>query len=178
MIDMTETTLAKASEAQGGARKTRRRGPQGPRIKREPSREARKLAACILEVLGGTRTPTEAAQVLGLPIPRYYLLESRALAGLLEACEPRPLGRVRSAEGELAVVKKEAERLRRECARYVALLRVAQRTIGLPAPQPKAAPSSGKGKRSRKPAVRALKAVERLKAVVEDATTVGEAVTP
>jgi hypothetical protein len=46
----------------------------------------------ILEVLAGMRTPTEAATVVGLSVPRYYLWEQRALEGLVRACEPRPKG--------------------------------------------------------------------------------------
>lgn len=155
-------------------RPARRCGPQGPRLPAVASREARRQAACILEVLGGTRTPTEAAQELGIPIPRYYLLESRALEGLLAACEPRPKGPTRSAERELEGARKEAERLRRECARYMALARVAQRAVGLSAPAapPKTKPP-GKGKGPRRATVRALKAVARLKS--EEPPAVSEA---
>ena len=56
------------------------------------SREAKRLAAAILEVLAGVRTPAEAAQALSIPLPRYYHLEVRALHGLLTGCEPRPRG--------------------------------------------------------------------------------------
>lgn len=158
------TTVTEEAPKADSERKRSRRGPQGPRVRREPSREARRLATCILEVLGGTRTPTEAAKELSMPIPRYYLLEARALQGLVDACEPRPIGKVRSVESELEAAKKEAERLRRECARSAALVRVAQRTVGLsaPPPVPKVKPP-GKGKGPRRPTVRALKAVERLK---------------
>jgi hypothetical protein len=41
---------------------------------KEPiSREAQRFAAAILEVLAGIRTPTDAAAVLGVSVPRYYL---------------------------------------------------------------------------------------------------------
>jgi hypothetical protein len=62
----------------------------GSPLGREASRPARQLAAGILEVLAGVRSPLQAAQALGLSLPRYYQVESRALRGLLEACEPRP----------------------------------------------------------------------------------------
>lgn len=127
------------------------------------SRDARRLAAAILEVLGGARTPSDAANALGMSLPRYYLLETRALNGLIEACEPRPLGRVRSPESELAAVQNDLERLKRENARLSALVRVAQRTIGLAAPPPAKPTADGKKKRKRKPTVRALRAVEHLK---------------
>src|SRR5947209_17562740 len=72
----------------------RRQRPGRPRVPPPaPSREARQRAAAILEVLAGARSPTEAAQALGVSLPRYYLLEARALGGLLAACEPQPPGR-------------------------------------------------------------------------------------
>jgi hypothetical protein len=113
--------------------------------------------------LGGSRTPSQAAKELGLSVPRYYLLEVRAVQGLVAACEPVPKGRTRSEQSELGKAKREAERLRRECGRYAALVRVAQRSIGLSAPPQPRAKASGRGKGSRKPSVRALKAVERLR---------------
>jgi hypothetical protein len=103
-----------------------------------------------------------------MSIPRYYLLEARALNGLVEACEPRPLGRVRSPESELAAVQKDLARLQRENARLAALVRVAQRTIGLVAPPPSKPSANGKKRRKRTPTVRALRAVERLKDGVQD----------
>ena len=128
-------------------------------------RDAKRLAAAILEVLGGARLPSEAASALSISLPRYYMLETRALSGLLQACEPRPKGRVRSAESELAAARKQIERLQRECARSQALFRVAQRTVGLLPPAPAKAGTSGK-KRKRKPSVRALKAAEVLQSGV------------
>src|SRR5260370_37614406 len=59
----------------------------------ECSRQAKQRAAAILEVLAGARSPTDAAVALGVSLPRYYLLEEKALAGLLAACEPQPCGR-------------------------------------------------------------------------------------
>jgi len=140
-----------------------RRGPKGPRMN-EASRDARKVAAAILEVMGGARLPSDAAKALSISLPRYYLLESRALNGLLLACEPRRIGRVRSAESELSAAQKQVHCLQQECARYSALVRAAQRTIGLSQPQPFKPGENGKGKkgRKRKPTVRALKAAELL----------------
>ena len=54
-----------------------------------PSREARRLAAAILEVLAGMRSPTEAAQALSISGPRYYTLEQRALEGLVDVAAER-----------------------------------------------------------------------------------------
>ena len=125
------------------------------------SRDARRLAAAILEVLAGVRTPTEAAQQLAISLTRYYIDEGRALQGLVAACEPRPRGRVRTPEAELVTVRRECDQLRRQCARQQALLRVAQRTVGLvPTPPPAAKPdrAGAKKRRPRKPTARALKA--------------------
>lgn len=131
---------------------------KGPAVNSNGTVDAKRMAAAILEVLGGLRTPTDAATALGLSVPRYYQLETRALNGLLEACEKRPLGRVRSVESELAVAQRELSTLKRECARQQALVRLAQRTVGLAPPQ---APKPGpKGLRKRRrPTVRALKVV-------------------
>ena len=54
--------------------------------------EARRAAALVLEVLAGVRTPAGAATALGIRLPRYYLLEQRAIQGLISACEPRRSG--------------------------------------------------------------------------------------
>ena len=134
-----------------------------PRVRTDgTSREARQQAAAILEVLAGVRTPTEAAQQLAMSLTRYYIIEGRALQGLVAACEPRPQGRVRSPEGELAALRRQAEQLRRQLARQQALLRVAERALGLsaaPPPKAEAKPAAGgKKRRQRKPTARALKA--------------------
>lgn len=135
---------------------------KGPAIA-SGSSEARKLAAAILEVLGGIRLPADAAKALNVSLPRYYQLEVRALSGLLAACEPRPKGRVRSVDSELEATRKELDRANREAARYSALARIAQRTVELPAPQAlKREPGK---RRTKKPSVRALRAVNMLKSV-------------
>src|SRR5215813_7628006 len=85
-------------------------------------RDARRRAAVLLEVLAGGRTPAQAAEALGLSLPRYYQLEAAALRGLVGACEPRPKGRGRPAEAELAGLRKEVQRLRRELARQQGLV--------------------------------------------------------
>src|SRR5262245_30685610 len=98
---MKETTSTAPREAQ---QRGRPKGPGGAYrdLGEGASAEARRLAAAILEVLAGARTPTQAAQALGLSLPRYYLLESRALHGILVACERRSVGRGPSAESALA----------------------------------------------------------------------------
>jgi hypothetical protein len=133
-----------------------RQPPGGADLGQGVSREARRTAALILEVLAGTRTTTEAAAALEVSMTRYYVLETRALHGLVAACEPRTQGRQRSTLSELQVVRSERDRLQREVTRQQALLRAAQRTVGLPPPP--AAPPKGAGKkqRRRKPVARAL----------------------
>jgi hypothetical protein len=126
----------------------------------EGSTEAKRLAAAILEVLAGIRGPSEAAKVLGISLARYYQLETRALAGLLGGCEPRRRGG-RRGSNELTSLRQECDRLRRGCARQQALVRAAQRTVGLAAP-PLAAPvpppgTAGRKRRKRRPKARALK---------------------
>ena len=81
----------------------------GAHLTVDRSQQAKRQAAAILEVLAGARTPTQAAQVLSVSLPRYYQLEERALRGLLQACEPKPKGRVRSAASELASLRQERE---------------------------------------------------------------------
>jgi hypothetical protein len=125
------------------------------------SPQARKQAAAILEVLAGVRTPTQAAETLGVSLVRYYVLETQAVQAMLLACEPRPMGRQKTAESTLASLRRECEHWRRECGRLQALLRAAQRSIGLTPPAP---PKQHGGKRRpRRPTARALRAVARLK---------------
>jgi hypothetical protein len=143
------------------------RTPGGATLAQDHTREAKRLAAALLEVLAGVRTPTEAATALGLSLPRYYQLEGRALRGLLEACEPKPKGRQPSAERELAALRRDKERLGRELARQQTLVRLAQRNIGLAPPGPPtaaSAKSNGKKTRRRQPKARALQVAARLQA--------------
>lgn len=128
--------------------------------------EARQLAAAILEVLAGVRTPADAAAAVGVSLPRYYALEVRALEGLLRACERRPRGPRRSPERELGKLRREMGRLEREAARAQALLRVAQRAVGLRAPEVKPKAEPGR-KRRKRPTARALRAVEILRTPAE-----------
>jgi len=124
----------------------------------------RKTATAILEVLGGERSPTEAAKVLDVSLPRYYAIETRALAGFLAGCEPRPLGRQVAPEREVEKLTRENDRLRRECARSQALARAAARAVGLAAPPAKGGKDKeGKGRKRRRPATRALKVAEHIR---------------
>ncbi len=140
------------------AKSESRRG--GPSVK-GGSPEARKMAAAILEVLAGNLTPADAAAAMSVSPPRYYLLETRALEGLVLACETRGKGPGHSLERELESLHKEHERTKRELARAQALARVSQRAVGLVVSQKPAKPD---GKRKRRPTVRALRAAANLKA--------------
>ena len=131
------------------------------------SREAKQRAAAVLEGLAGVRTPAQAAQALGVSLSRYYLLEERALAGLVAACEPQPRGPGVEAARRVAALEQECQRWQRECARQQALVRAAQRTIGLAAPAPPPAKDKGKKRRQRRPVARALHAAARLQAEEE-----------
>ncbi|MCE9560977.1 MAG: hypothetical protein K8U57_02875 [Planctomycetes bacterium] len=131
----------------------------------ETSKEAKRMALAILDVLVGSRTPLQAAECLGVSLPRYYQLESRALDGLLAACEPRPRGRQTSMESELASARKDVDRLKRELTRYQSLVRLTQRTVGVPPPAP-----AKEAKRKRKPNVRAMRRAEQLRDEVAPGT--------
>jgi hypothetical protein len=160
---MTATTTIESTPTSATAvpKRPRNTVPLAPGL----SKEAKRLAAAIFEVLAGLRTPTQAAEALTMSLTRYYQVETRALRGLLEACEPRPKGRQVNPDRELAAVRRENQRLLRDLGRQQSLVRVAQRTIGLnpPPPPPKTTTkTSGKKSRKRKPVVRALALATRL----------------
>jgi len=146
------------------------------RAKRQPMRatlvgsmEAKKLSALMLESLAGVRTPTDAAQQAGISAQRFYLLETRALQGIVRSLEPRRKGRQKGAEQLLAEALKEKDRLVRDLARTQALLRSAHRVIGVQPVTSSEKPGKieGKGKRKKRPSPRAVKAVAVLRASEE-----------
>lgn len=155
----TATTTVDQSSAAIAARKRPRVARPGPAL-HVTSSETKRLATAILEVLAGVRSPPDAANTLEISLPRYYLLEQRALAGLLAACEPRAKGPGRSVEREIAKLQRELAASQRECARQQALLRAAQRAVGLAPPQPPNATlkNGAKKTRRRRPTARALRA--------------------
>lgn len=125
--------------------------------------QAQRFAATILEVLGGLRSPPEAAEVLAISLPRYYQLEARALEGLVAALAPRPQGKQPSLQNRLNALEKQLEAARRQCARQEALVRVTQRAMGLAtAPKPSESPRDARWRKKRRPVVRALKAARTL----------------
>lgn len=124
--------------------------------------ESRRQAAAILEVLAGVLTPTQAAKALSLSLMSYYKLEARALRGLVLGCQPLGRGPRSSPEVEVQRLRKQCQRLQQDVGRYQALVRIAQRAAGLHATAP-AASTDGKGRRKRKPVVRALKAIQTIR---------------
>jgi hypothetical protein len=114
----------------------------------------------VLEVLAGGRTPSDAATALGVSVVRYYVLEARALSGLVKGCEPRGRGPGKSSSLQVAQLQRKVEQLERECSRRQSLLRLSQRALGL-LPSQSTAKKSGK-RRPKKPTVRALRAAAEL----------------
>jgi hypothetical protein len=147
---------------------SRDKAARPPRSSPSASSTAQRRAAVILEVLGGVRTVPEAARTLGICTNHYYLLERKALAGLVAACEPQAKGKRPDPEKQLASIRQALERSERECQRQAALVRATQRALNLPAPPPDRASSAtarrkdGKPRRNRKKSVRALRAAENL----------------
>ena len=141
------------------AKKPRRPRSPGPRVE-GGSRDARRVAALILEVLAGLRTPNDAARELGVSPTRYYMLEAQGLEALVEACEPKRRGPRVSAQAQIAKLEKKVAQLEKECARRQSLIRLSQRALGLGKP---AEPERKPGKRGpKRPVVRALKAATQL----------------
>ncbi len=142
----------------------------GVTLGQHSSRDAKRTAAAILEVLAGQRTPAQAAEALAISLPRYYQLEAGGLRGLLAACEPKPKGRQPNLSADVAALQKHNERLQRELTRQQSLVRLTQRAAGLAAPAPPPVKAAGKKARKRKPVVRALTVAERLRQDAEIAT--------
>jgi hypothetical protein len=151
------TTSPSATSATVRGKRPRNTVPLAP----QASKEAKRLAAVILEVLAGVRQPSQAAEALQVSLPRYYQVETRALQGLLAACESRPKGRQPEMANELATLQQHNARLQREVARQQALVRVGQRVVGVPAAMSPAPKAAGKKKRQRK--ARALTMAARLR---------------
>lgn len=147
--------------------------------------QANRQAIVILEVLAGGCTPAEGAARMGLSLPGYYQLETRALEGMVRACEPKPLGKQPSAETRIAALQKQLQQAQRQCARQQALVRATQRTAGLPPPGPPAKPDrpcgskDRQGRKRRRPTVRALKAAAALqeKVAFRDASAIQQELT-
>src|SRR5262249_17825331 len=131
---MSTLSTAGPPPAQAGGAQRRGRIIGALALGRDGSRNARLLAAAVLEVLAGERMPAEAATALGLSLPRYYQVEQQALRGLTAACEPRPPGRQVRPDQEASNLRRENARLRRDVLRQQALVRAVQRSVGLAPP--------------------------------------------
>ena len=149
-------TLDDISDANGEA--TALVGPKSL----EGSRDALRTATTILETLGGLRSTQEASEILGVAIARYYVLETRALQGMVEALEPRPRGRRPDPVRELERLRSEVTRLEREVLRYQALNRASQRALGLPREEVEPVASKSKKKATRTRRVRRKSRGERV----------------
>ena len=167
---------ASTTPNRAGVKRTARKKLPSPRNQhgvQGGSKEANRIVVAILEVLAGVRSPAEAAEALKISLPRYYILEARALEGMVAACEPKPLGKQPSLETRIASLEKELQRAHRHCARQQALVRVAQRSVGLTATDTQKGKTSPKrdrkGRKKRRPTVRALKAADTLRSRVVSA---------
>jgi hypothetical protein len=132
--------------------KKQRQQPMGPKAVRG-SDAARRSAALLIEVWSGVRTTQAASEAMGVAVTRFYQLEARALQLLVSGMEPRPRGRQKTAESELAKLKLEKQRLLRDAERFQSLYRTAQRALGIAVAKPAAKaenPAPG-GKRKRGP---------------------------
>lgn len=123
------------------------------------SEEAMQRSCVILETMSGLVSPAKASEALGVSMNRYYQLETKALQGLIGALEPRRHAPRRTPAQALKHLKEENARLERELLRYRALVRTAQRTIGLA----KAAPVKAGSKAARRPRVRARTVLKTLR---------------
>jgi hypothetical protein len=128
-------------------------------------------AAVILEVLAGERSTSSAAALIGVSPVRYYAIESRAIAGLIAACAPKPSGAVPGGgDTERALRRAIADKdgLTAQVRRLNALLRSTQRSLGIAPVEAKpdtvSRADGRKPKRHRRPRVRALTLVRRLMA--------------
>jgi hypothetical protein len=133
------------------------------------SPEAKRQAAVILEVLSGLRRTEDASEAMKVALPRYYVLETRALQGLISALEPRPKGRQRRPEDEIATLTKDNQRLQRELRRTQSLVRASQRALGIPqAPKEEDKRKLGPtGRKKRRATVRAIRTVRVLRKSAE-----------
>jgi hypothetical protein len=124
--------------------------------------QMRRRAAAVLEVLGGAKSPPEAAEGLGIALPSYYLLEARALQGLVSACEPKPRGRAPGEGKTFLALKRENERLRQDLTRTQALTRAVQRAAGMMQTKEDAPHADAPVRRRRRATARALRAAREL----------------
>jgi len=131
------------------------------------SPDAKRQSAVLLEVLSGLLGAREGSRAMGVSLTRYYLLETRALQGMLQALEPRPRGRHLRPEDVRERLEQEKRRLEREVSRLQTLVRAAHRSLGI-APTGEGeskmgAHPEGKPRRKRKVPARAVRAIRVLR---------------
>jgi hypothetical protein len=114
------------------------------------SRKAKQGAAVILEVFAGIRGAQEAGEALGISPNRYYQLEARALQAMVNALEPKPRGRQRRPEDEIAKLEVDKARLEREVGRLTSLVRASRRSLGISTPSKPKKKARKRGHRGRK----------------------------
>jgi hypothetical protein len=151
--------MSESEEASGSEPTPQREVPEAPQ---SPEFEMRRRAAAVLEVLGGAKAPSEAAQALSISLPCYYLLEARALEGLIAACEPRSKGRGSREGKSVSTLRRDNERLRQELARAQALSRAIHRATGMPEGDGDDETGDGRRRRRHRPRARALRAARAL----------------
>ena len=127
---------------------------------------ARKAVAAILEALSGEIGTSEAAELLGVSLSRYYQLEARALQGMLLAMEPKKRGIQKTPERAILGLEAEKKLLEKELRRHQSLLRAANRSLGLAKGGRKKASSKSK---ARKRGVRGKTVLKTLRAEAEGA---------
>lgn len=152
----------------------------------QASERARQIAAVILDVLGGNRSPVDAARTLDLSVARYYVIEQRAILGLVSACDAQPTrGPAPDLQRQIHHLEAENRRVHQALLRQQALVRSTQRGLGIPSPKPppptpaaatKPGPGATKGgRRKRRPMVRALRQAQRV-APQQSTTTTAPAI--
>lgn len=110
----------------------------------DSSPETKKRLEAIVRTLGGELSVTEASEQLGLSEAHFHRLRERALAGAVEALEPRPAGRpaeetdptdARVAELEQTIERLELELLASQVREEIAM--VLPHVVRAPATDPK-----------------------------------------
>lgn len=150
---------------------------KGPRrgLELRGSNEARRLAYLVLEVLSGLRSPASASAAAGIAPQRYYFLELRAIQAMVESLEPRPRGPQPRPGAVSEKLLKRCERLEHELRRAQALLRSAQRAIGVTPPKDAEVTRkdrSGKERRhKRRPTIRARRTADMIKSSIKEGPT-------
>ena len=165
---MTDSPESSKKKAKKNRKQRQAPRPVGPAAL-TGSTDAKRLAAGILDILAGLRTTSDGAAALGISLPRYYVLETRVVQAIVNACEPLPRGRQRTPQDKINELEAANDKLRREVSRLQAVMRAAQRSIGLPSSPPSQAKAKAgnsgkaKAKRKRKQTPRAQKMIAALR---------------